>query len=463
MTGFGMAEFSNINFVSAGTNFTALASGATAAQFPRPILDLGDVSTSVPTDACKDGTQVPGGAGSPLMFYGNTLTDPAPGALLHNPRMTTHSIFDQHLADRGLPPVFALNCFNLDAAAAILLPRAAAYSAALIQYFFRGRLEIAPPDRFAYSLAAFQPGNTGAFTTLRFKVRSATPDEDVGPGRMTAVVRYRTAGENLIENPFADLSEPRYAVSQGIPLGGLALEFQEFVFDFSQSPIPANSADLFLTVVYRGSLGLEDDAVLVGGKDLFEPDPVDLANISDWECVGGTLYPVSDSIAYPPYLPPGQTQRDVNHDGVQDLFGPLLPRNLFLKTFDLLQPPPILSENSFDFRMAQESFAQYGRLMLLQDQSSYGAAMLAREIVELPSGFVHTNLFLASQLRGVFNDVVRGPTGQRVRRVLASGRYRGVATHHVTVIALASILPCFAQTPFLAPDLTRIEGIVAAP
>ena len=85
-------------------------------------------------------------------------------------------------------------------------------------------------------------------------------------------------------------------------------------------------------MVYKGRLGLEDEAVMVGGKDLFEPHPVDSINVSDWECLQGTPYHVGDLTAYPPYNPPTQSQRDVDHDHVQDLFGPgFIPRH-FLKT-----------------------------------------------------------------------------------------------------------------------------------
>jgi hypothetical protein len=84
----------------------------------------------------------------------------------------------------------------------------------------------------------------------------------------------------------------------------LTASFQELVFDFTDSPIPANSTDLFLTVVYKARLGLEDGAVMVGGKDLFESDPFDVGNATDWECAEGELYHVADLTAYPPYLPP---------------------------------------------------------------------------------------------------------------------------------------------------------------
>jgi hypothetical protein len=67
------------------------------------------------------------------------MPDPVSPALLINPRMTTYSIFDQRLQARGKVPAFSINCFTIDAAAAILLPRAVSYSAELLDYFFRGR------------------------------------------------------------------------------------------------------------------------------------------------------------------------------------------------------------------------------------------------------------------------------------------------------------------------------------
>src|SRR5262249_866339 len=155
----------------------------------------------------------------------------------------------------------------------------------------RGRLEIDPPDRFVYGLAQFQPGNSGAFTSLRFKVRNVTPAEDTGPGALTAVVRYRRPFfqfGNLIDNPFAPIAEEQFFPVSTPLFVTLSSTFQEFVFEFPVAPIPTNSADLLLTVVYRGRLGLEDDAVLVGSKDLFEPDPLDSVNLTDYDCYQGT-------------------------------------------------------------------------------------------------------------------------------------------------------------------------------
>ena len=456
-TGFGLAEFSSTNFVTAGTNFTALRQFATAASFPSPVLDLNNVSYSSSMDRCKDGAPAPGGDLSLLTFYGNTFTDPVTGARLDNARMTTHSLFDQALIAGGRPPLFALNCFNLDAAAEILLPRAVAYSAALLKYFFRGQLEIAAPARFAYGLAAFQPGNSGAFTKLRLRVRNATPNEDAGPGTMTAVVRYRTSGANLLETPWADISEPLYAVSRALTLDTVGRSFREFVFDFSDHPIPTNSADLFLTVVYRGLLGLEDDAVLVGGKDLFEPDPLDSANISDYDCFAGSLFNV---VNLPPYSYPDSTERDVNKDRVQDLFGPWFERTRLIKTFDLDQGFPTVSEETSDFNIAELPHGRYARFMLLQDRAVYGAIALDRQAQEIPTGVTLTNGSAAFALTGVFNDVARGSQGEIIRRVLLPATYRGVPTFHMLLRYNANTESCLPQTQFL-PSITRVEGDVS--
>ena len=341
--------------------------------------------------------------------------------------------------------------------ARIMLPRAVGYSRGVLDYFFRGRIEIGAPSRFAYGLAAFQPGNTGAFTGLRFKVRNATLDEDTGPGQMIAVVRYRTPinNVNLIDNPAAPLAaQPSFAVSHPVAVT-LTRTFQEVAFDLSDLPLPTNVADVFLTVVYRGRLGLEDEAVMVGGKDLFEPDPLDSGNYTDYDCFAGESRYV---VNLPAYNPPAHVERDVNRDGVQDLFGPWVARNKFIKTFDLAEAAPTPGTTSFDFRVEQELYAEYGRFMLLQDQPSYGAALLASQLQEIPSGVTFGNYSAAFRVGGVFNDLTLGSQGQIVRRVVPFGIFRGVPSFHHVYLANQNMAACQSQIPSLMPDITRIDG-----
>jgi hypothetical protein len=67
------------------------------------------------------------------------MPDPVGVSPLVNHRMTTYSVLDDQLRNRMKGLLFSVNCYTVDAAAELLLPRAASYSAGLLKYFFRGR------------------------------------------------------------------------------------------------------------------------------------------------------------------------------------------------------------------------------------------------------------------------------------------------------------------------------------
>ena len=65
--------------------------------------------------------------------------------------------------------------------AKLLVPRAVAYSAGLIDYFFRGQMYVAPGAEGIYSLLDHgDPGSnckdSCGFTKVKLKVANATPD-----------------------------------------------------------------------------------------------------------------------------------------------------------------------------------------------------------------------------------------------------------------------------------------------
>lgn len=144
--GKGLAEFSNRNFVTEGTNFDCTQTGllycnsATGRGYPNPVLNLG-IKTEVQIGALIPGTTQQG----LVTFFGNDIVDyNQPGQNIRNDYMTTYSIFDKDLINKGNPPAFTLNRFNYDSMAEILIPRAVGYSAGLLNYFFQGELEMAP-------------------------------------------------------------------------------------------------------------------------------------------------------------------------------------------------------------------------------------------------------------------------------------------------------------------------------
>ena len=225
----GFAEFSNSNFVSEDTNFTDLVQGATGGNYPQPILDLAFTSSLPAGVSCRNGVGVP----TPMTFHGNRFVDPVTNDLVENPRMTTHSIFDQHLVKKGRQPLFALNCLNIEAAADILLPRAVAYSAALLQYFFRGQLE-----------ARVEVDSSITPPAPRLRITNRTSGE-VMTGTFT--VHYDApGGTRKLLQQWGPLMLAPGQTSDPLPL-----------------PTPADQADpgRYL-VVFRGQLGTEPDAVV---------------------------------------------------------------------------------------------------------------------------------------------------------------------------------------------------------
>jgi hypothetical protein len=73
-------------------------------------------------------------------------------------------------------------------------------------------------------------------------------------------------------------------------------------FDFSAHPVPLDSSDLYLQVVYRGPIGpdainAEQDVVAVGTKDISEPTYFAFFNSSDYIDIGGVVYTRSEVAA----------------------------------------------------------------------------------------------------------------------------------------------------------------------
>jgi len=149
--------------------------------------------------------------------------------------------------------------------AQILLPRAIGYSAGLLNYFFRGRMELMNPEHPFACCGAALADNTVVGEGVDGGIRNVTPGEETqGQGRLVAVIPQRE-GEEII-----------YHVSTPVAID-LTREFQgDIAFDFANDPIPfvANASDRFcafvggtvpcdMHFVYRGPLGQEADAVMV--------------------------------------------------------------------------------------------------------------------------------------------------------------------------------------------------------
>lgn len=283
--GQGLAEFTNRNFLSAGTNFDT-------DRYPSPVPLLGP-SNPIPfhTLLLEEGIDCnptpppppppPGnGDGScgrdctpPVLAVSVTATTTAPalppacslqgsmtfvatnvqdnyaGTRVQNDRASTLSVFDQDLEKNNLPLTYTLNRFNFRAAYPHLIPKAVAYSAGLIDYFFRGRLEAEDV--------------TFTDTGITLRVKNAI-DVKKYP-QWDKEVLYDSGGTLVISYRYKLNGQERVGVSNTVPFSDRLAPGQtsQRTYSFIVS-IPSNAADVTYRLVFRGTLGAENNAVAVG-------------------------------------------------------------------------------------------------------------------------------------------------------------------------------------------------------
>lgn len=176
--------------------------------------------------------------------------------------------------------------------ASILVPKAVGYSAGLLNYFFRGTLEITAPDTYVYSIIDGSI-NPQQFTKIKAKVMNTTPNEQMQAGVLQAIAKYKKrtdyAPDLSTDPPTQTSREPEYSYSvsaqwtlSSTEISSINTAPTEFTFNFTGSPIPAGITDLYLIVVFKGTLGNEvDTAIAAGMKDLKEPTHHTFWNLTD--------------------------------------------------------------------------------------------------------------------------------------------------------------------------------------
>jgi hypothetical protein len=174
-----------------------------------------------------------------------------------------------------------------------ILPMAIGYSASLLDYFFRGTIELSLPARGVYALAA----PDGQFTEIRVRAKNTTAStEEMNNGSIQLVIKYRLADSDPFQSEPVDVGPESYIVVPeknnltGIPRNTTT----ELVFDLSVNqnnplahPLPLWATDVTMQVVYKGQLGNETGAVALGFRDISEPTPIDVVNNMDHVCIYG--------------------------------------------------------------------------------------------------------------------------------------------------------------------------------
>ena len=319
--GRGLANYSNQGFYSAGTN---IVEGSGTNGYPSPPPNgqgLAQVAMANGTVKNAFDKEV---RGTLTLFTGSVPDAATPTANAVGVRLSSQGMFDQFLA--GASKRYTLNHYNYDDQMALLLPRAVAYSAGLLDFFFRGQMDISLPDEGVYSIidhAQFEPPNASidpyagykGFSKLRLKLLNTTPPITTTPdstivaqpmpnGTLVAVLKFRRNlcyrealdGEitNPVQMPACRSTDEEIVVSdllrqQAVPTAGPGATGVPLTFTFPNA-LPINAMDVVLQVVYRGQLGGESDAVVVATKDIPEPTFITTYNDTDRLLVGGKCY-----------------------------------------------------------------------------------------------------------------------------------------------------------------------------
>jgi hypothetical protein len=360
----GLAEFSNSNYFSDSTIPTNYPTPEHTYSFPT----INSASYEICEDYVEGSTT---DKAKYVMRRNRTGCDKFARVSLLNPMvyMNDNNQLNANIAQLKL--VLDNNVHNTYAKE--LLPRAVGYSAGLLNYFFRGTLEITQPDRCLYGIidGAVLPQQ---FTKIKAKVRNTTPGEAISGGILQAVARYRKRIDyqpDLSADPPGAASREAnfsYSVSAAITLTVddiAALNSatpKEFTFNFTASPIPAGVTDLHLQVVFKGTLGSEaDTAIAVGMKDIGEPQHHVYWNATDRFYLDRVLRTGSEIRNTPALL----ARVDHNNDGIPDelidpyhvrtavaycpiigeastvnVLYPFLPPGRFGRILTLTDPPP---------------------------------------------------------------------------------------------------------------------------
>ncbi len=312
----GLADYSNGGFFSIGT-----LPGNTA--YARPSTNKDDYTQQSVPITHWDGSPYSVQYNSTL-YFGKV---PVPDAQEPTLAASNVPLFAWSLWDEAAQGIFSplagttLTKANYDAAIAQLMPRVAAYSAGILQYAFRGKLEISLPDEGVYAVVDHNvpEGNakdTGGFRKIKLKLKNVTPAgtgvEPTGAGKLRAVVKFHRNtcyqpnlsgeyGSPGIDWRACRSAEEELVVSNEVNVvslpGSLDTAAQPVTFEFPDpNQIPINATDLYLQVVYRGPLGEESDAVVVATKDISEPNYAH--NYSRWDQYLYSAYPSLSSGPY---------------------------------------------------------------------------------------------------------------------------------------------------------------------
>lgn len=257
----GLAEYTNANFASEYTVFTENKPLNDKQYFPYPrttSTNLQDFINQSPS-ALPETVIAPDGIPDTSFWIKKTADDGEKIDHFVRPGYFTNEL-DPITQTDLYRRTFYLDEYCHNDYVQNLIPRAVGYSAALLDYFFRGTLNV-----------NVTTAEDITFSSIKLTVSNNTPNEAMGTGDVSLVIRYKALTETgsesvkILNLPSTDYSY-KVVKLQNVDMSGS----RELTFDFSTNPLPMNYSDMTMQLVYKGKLGNEDGAVAVS-----QPKPID--------------------------------------------------------------------------------------------------------------------------------------------------------------------------------------------
>ncbi|MFX0199182.1 MAG: hypothetical protein ACFFCW_23920 [Candidatus Hodarchaeota archaeon] len=294
-------------------------------------------------------------------------------------------------------------------------------------------IEITAPDRYVYALidGSIVPHQ---FSEIRAKLRNTRPEKgEMLQGTLVAYASYRKRTDyqpdlskeppsvDAIENSFSHSISAPIAITSTNPIS--STEPTEFVFDFTNGPaIPAGIIDLYLHVVYVGTLDMEEGvAAAEGMKDLNEPMHITVGNYTDRFYLDGTLRSASEIRSVSNL----RARVDLDNDGEINEY---LEGEPYIDPHDVDRKVAFYSTggNFTDYQISYTSLApgRFGRVIILIDEPSF---MMRTYTDDLFLG----ELTAVAKITGVKNQIENGIFYQH-----AAIPFRGIYQHWPSAFAL---------------------------
>jgi hypothetical protein len=356
----GLAEYTNANYFS---DDTIAAPAGDRHHFDWPSININDYTTF-------DDAAPPGSWGERRWYLGRAGTTNEhfiAGSFLPSPQpnqVSSNLVLDAKVHEE----------YSRD-----LIPRAVGYSVGLINYFFRGQIELSLPGRGYYAIS---DGN-GDFTNFRVKAKNVsppnvtnTPRDEMTNGTIQLVIKYNLAKSDPFRPVWVDVNRTEYIVVSESTESTITSDDTgtELDFDLSQNALPLWATNVYVYVVYRGVLGDEQDAVAVGYQDVSEPTPFTMANGMDYVCLNGAWYVAGSNEALQVV--------DTNHNGIADE-ADIYPHGItdgYLRFSDVNNP---IIGYAYDYNAWWHhdtnpqsdgvAPAQYGKVFVITDGTAYSA------------------------------------------------------------------------------------------